>query len=111
MIAELEEVGKPPSQSLMYRAARELLTNVAKHAGAATVRVDLRRRGDRVVLTIGDDGSGFDPATAGKSLAEGHIGLGSLLARFDPMGGSMRISADPGYGTQVTVTSPPEVDD
>lgn len=111
VIAELEEVGKPQSQSLMYRAARELLTNVGKHAGATRVRVDLRRRGDRVVLTIGDDGCGFDPAIVGKSLAEGHIGLGSLLARFDAMGGSMRISADPGYGTQVTVTSPPEVDD
>ncbi|CAA0124639.1 putative sensor histidine kinase NarS [Mycolicibacterium vanbaalenii] len=111
VIAELEEVGKPASQSLMYRAVRELLTNVGKHAGASRVRVDLRRLGDRVVLTLGDDGCGFDPAIVGKSLAEGHIGLGSLLARFDAMGGSMRISTDVGYGTQVTVTSPPESDD
>ncbi|MDZ4235398.1 MAG: ATP-binding protein, partial [Dietzia sp.] len=111
VIAELEEVGKPRSQSLMYRAARELLTNVAKHAGATRVRVDLCRRGDRVVLTIGDDGCGFDPDIVGKSLAEGHIGLGSLLARFEATGGSMRISTDSGYGTQVTVTSPTELDD
>ncbi|POY05618.1 ATPase, partial [Mycobacterium kansasii] len=41
-------------------------------------------------------------------VAEGHIGLGSLLARFDAMGGSMRVSSENGYGTQVTVTSPPE---
>ncbi|MCV7152863.1 sensor histidine kinase [Mycolicibacterium pyrenivorans] len=108
VIAELEEVGKPQSQSLLYRAARELLTNVGKHAGATTVRVDLRDRGDRVILTVGDDGTGFDPAVVGKSLAEGHIGLGSLLARFDAMGGSMRIATDVGLGTQVTVTSPPE---
>ena len=108
VVAELEEVGKPQSQSLLYRAAGELLTNAGKHARATTVRVDLRRRADRVILTVSDDGSGFDPAIVGKSLAEGHIGLGSLLARFDATGGSMRISTDAGHGTQVTVTSPPE---
>lgn len=111
VVAELEEVGKPQSQSLLYRAARELLTNVGKHAGATTVRVDLCRRDDRVILTVTDDGAGFDPAIVGKSLAAGHIGLGSLLARFDAMGGSMRIATDAGYGTQITVTSPPEAGD
>lgn len=47
VVAELEEVGKPQSQSLLYRAARGLLTNVGKHAGATTVRVDLLRRDNR----------------------------------------------------------------
>ncbi len=107
---ELEEVGKPLSQSLLYRAARELLTNVAKHAQATTVWVELARRGNRVILTVSDDGCGFDPAMIDRSLAEGHIGLGSLLARFDAMGGSMRISTGTGRGTQTTVISPPEPD-
>ncbi|MGP4055845.1 sensor histidine kinase [Mycobacterium sp. 4D054] len=108
VLAVLEEVGTPQSQALMYRAARELLTNVGKHAGATTVRVGLCRRGDRVVLTVADDGRGFDPDTVGKSLAQGHIGLGSLLARFDAMGGAMRVTSNPGTGTEVTATSPPE---
>ncbi|AFM14935.1 signal transduction histidine kinase [Mycolicibacterium chubuense NBB4] len=108
VIADLEEVDKPQSQSLLYRAARELLTNVGKHAGASTVHVDLVRRGDRVILTVGDDGRGFDPEIVGRSLAAGHIGLGSLMGRFDAMGGSMRITSHPGQGTQVTATSPPE---
>ncbi|MCV7368803.1 ATPase [Mycolicibacterium duvalii] len=108
IIADLDEVGKPQSQALLYRAARELLTNVAKHAAASTVWVALARRGDRVVLTVRDDGRGFDPDTVGDSLAAGHIGLGSLLARFDAMGGSMRVRSDPVTGTEVTVTSPPE---
>ncbi len=110
VIADLEEVGKPQSQALLYRAARELLTNIGKHAHATTVRVDLVRHGDRVILTISDDGSGFDPAIVGKSLTEGHIGLGSLLARFDAMGGSLRIASGPDSGTRVTATSPPEPD-
>jgi len=43
--AELEDVGKPESQALLYRAARELLTNIGKHAKATTVRVGLMRKG------------------------------------------------------------------
>ncbi|MCV7073594.1 sensor histidine kinase [Mycolicibacterium rufum] len=108
VIAELEEVDKPASQSLLYRAARELLTNVGKHAGATTVCVDLVRRGDRVILAVADDGRGFDPDIVGTSLAAGHIGLGSLLARFDAMGGSMRIDAQTDRGTRVVATSPRE---
>lgn len=108
VIAELGEVGKPSSQALLYRAARELLTNVGKHADATTVWVELARQDDRVILTVRDDGCGFDPDTVGKAFSAGHIGLGSLLARFDAMGGSMRIDSDGERGTTVTATSPPE---
>ena len=89
-------------------AARELLTNVSKHAKATTVRVGLSRRGDRIVLTIADDGTGFDPNVVSQFVADGHIGLGSLLARFDAMGGAMDINSQKAHGTQVTVTSPRE---
>jgi len=106
--AELDDVGKPESQALLYRAARELLTNIGKHAKATTVRVGLMRKGDRIVLTIDDDGIGFDPAIVAQYVADGHIGLGSLLARFDAMGGAMEINSRIGYDTQVTVTSPRE---
>lgn len=106
--ADLDDVGKPESQQLLHRAARELLTNIGKHAGAGTVGVELKRRADRIVLTVTDDGRGFDPQVVGRSLADGHIGLGSLLARFDSMGGAMDVDSQPGGGTTVTVTSPPE---
>jgi two-component system NarL family sensor kinase len=107
--ADLDDVGKPESQQLLYRAARELLMNISKHARATTVVVSLSRRADRVVLTIADDGTGFDPATVASHVADGHIGLGSLLARFDAMGGSMEIDSAIGRGTRVIATSPPEV--
>lgn len=106
--ADLEEVGKPESQQLLHRAVRELLTNVGKHAGAKTVHVGLKRKGDRLKLTIADDGRGFDPAVIGQSVADGHIGLGSLMARFDAMGGAMDIDSRIGGGTRVIATSPPE---
>ncbi|MUL67377.1 ATPase [Mycobacterium sp. CBMA 234] len=106
--AELDDVGKPDSQQLLYRAARELLTNVSRHAQASTVSVRLGRIGNRVVLTVADDGVGFDPAVVPQYVSDGQIGLGSLLARFDAMGGSMLVDSSSGSGTRVTVTSPPE---
>lgn len=102
--ADLEDVGHPEGQALLYRAARELLANVNKHAGASTVSVSLFRSGHRVVLTVADDGKGFDPSTVAQSVAEGHIGLASLQVRIEAMGGSMAISSEAGYGTQVRVT-------
>jgi two-component system, NarL family, sensor kinase len=107
--AELEDVGRPASQALLYRAARELLANINKHAGAALVTIRLSRSGDRIVLTVADDGSGFEPSIVEQRVAEGHIGLASLQARFDAMGGAMAIDSTLGAGTTVTVTSPPEV--
>src|SRR4051812_8821778 len=106
--AELEDVGAPVSQPLLYRAARELLTNVHKHAGAHEVTVRMFRRGHRVLLTVADDGAGFEPSIVDARVAEGHIGLASLQARFDSVGGAMVIDSTPGRGTLVTVTSPPE---
>ncbi len=106
--ATLNEVRKPESQQLLYRAARELLANIHKHARATTVRASLSRTDDRVVLVIADDGVGFDPAVVERYVADGHIGLGSLLARFDAMGGSIDIESAAGQGTTVTATSPPE---
>jgi two-component system NarL family sensor kinase len=107
--AQLEDVGRPSSQSLLYRAARELLANILKHAQATVVNIALFRKGDTVVLRVTDDGTGFDPAIVDRCVAEGHIGLASLLVRVDAMGGSMDVRSATGFGTQVTVTSPPEI--
>jgi two-component system NarL family sensor kinase len=106
--AELEDVGKPASQALLYRAARELLANINKHADASLVTIRMFRSDDRVVLEVADDGTGFEPSIVEARVAEGHIGLASLQARFDSMGGTMRIDSTVGRGTVVTVTSPPE---
>ncbi|MDT5263693.1 MAG: two-component system, NarL family, sensor kinase [Mycobacterium sp.] len=106
--AELEDVGRPASQALLYRAARELLANINKHAAATAVTIRLFRDNDRIVLTVADDGAGFEPSIVEQRVAEGHIGLASLQARFESMGGAMDIESRVGQGTVVTVTSPPE---
>lgn len=101
--ADLDDVGHPESQALLYRAARELLANVHKHADAATVTVRLRRQGSRTLLSVADDGVGFDPDIVADAVSEGHIGLASLQVRIEAMGGTMTISSEPGFGSQVTV--------
>ena len=60
----IDEVGKPAAQALLYRAARELLSNAHKHSRATRVGVVLHQAGDDVVLRVEDNGIGFDPAMA-----------------------------------------------
>ncbi len=108
--ADLEEVGRPRSQSLLYRAARELLANAHKHARASTVRVRLARATDAITLEVLDDGTGFDPAILDRCVAEGHIGLASLVVRIDAMGGAMKLTSTIGGGTRALVTIPAGAD-
>lgn len=108
--ADLEEVDRPRSQSLLYRAARELLANAYKHARAGTVRVRLARAGDAITLSVVDDGVGFDPAILDRCVAEGHIGLASLAVRVEAMGGSMKLTSAVGGGTRASVTAPAGAD-
>jgi two-component system, NarL family, sensor kinase len=89
----------------LYAAARELLGNVAKHAGARHVEVELRDTGDRVILTVHDDGVGIDPASLAQRLAEGHIGLASHRARIETLGGTVELLPTD-RGTRIRVTLP-----
>ena len=106
----LEDVGHPPSQALVYRAARELLANVHKHSQATHVEVGLRRRPDHTVLRVTDNGIGFDPEILARRVAQGHIGLASLVVCVEAAGGSFQFTDPPGGGLSVTVTVPDDVD-
>jgi two-component system, NarL family, sensor kinase len=65
--------------------ARELLTNVSRHANAHRVALDLFDEGDDVTLNVRDDGVGMDPAVLSRRLSEGHIGLASHRARIETL--------------------------
>jgi two-component system, NarL family, sensor kinase len=107
---ELTEVGKPPVQDLLYRAARELLTNVVKHADATHVTVRLERDDQWITLSVIDNGNGFDPAVVDERITQGHIGLASLVARAEAMGGTMEFVPADGGGTRATITTPATAD-
>ncbi|WP_328471363.1 sensor histidine kinase [Actinoplanes sp. NBC_00393] len=84
----------------LLRAAQEALSNVGRHARASRVDVTLSYMEDVIVLDVRDDGTGFDPTTAGG------FGLTALRQRVDALAGSVDIESAPGAGTAVSVTVP-----
>lgn len=106
---DVDDVGKPASQAVLYRAARELLSNAHKHSGANRLSLELHRSGDALVLVIADNGVGFDPAVLAESVAGGHIGLASLIVAVEATGGTLEMSQTPGGGATTTITVPWEL--
>ncbi len=107
-------------QVALYRICQEALQNIAKHAGASRVGIDLTYEtaaspahpsqartsapGEVVVtaveLHIRDDGRGFDPA---QPAASGHYGLGMMRERAEAVGARLTVTSAPGHGTEITV--------
>jgi two-component system NarL family sensor kinase len=79
--------------TVLYRIAREALTNSGQHAGARRIDLTLARSKGRVVVTIADDGRGFAPPQRG-------IELRNMRERIQAIGGSLRIDSS-GAGTSV----------
>jgi signal transduction histidine kinase len=90
-----------------FRIFQELLTNVARHAGATRVDVSVKPDRGAFVLTVEDNGVGIDSDAARSPKS---LGLTGIRERALPFGGSVDIAGDPGQGTRVRVTIPrPEV--
>jgi len=83
-------------RSFLYKAGREMLFNVVKHAGVRETRLRLQCVRRRVWLTISDKGCGFDPRALGKA---GGFGLLSIRERVQLLGGRMRIRTAAGRGS------------
>ncbi len=92
-----------PLSSALYRIAQEALTNVARHAQATEVRIGIRNDGDRLVLTVSDNGRGFDPAAETGRKSYGVLGI---RERAYTLGGAASIESHPGGGTVVEVVIP-----
>lgn len=87
----------------LYRICQEALNNALKHAGAGTVLVSLRVDPGQVMLTIQDNGCGFDPDAARQS---GGMGMESMQVRAGRLGGTVVFDSTPGEGTRVRVRIP-----
>jgi PAS domain S-box-containing protein len=91
---------------LLFRAVRELLINVAKHAGAKRTRVLLERGEHAIRIAVEDDGQAFDPRFVGSR----GLGLSTIRERLSHLGGEMSITSTAGEGTCVTLVAPLERD-
>jgi PAS domain S-box-containing protein len=94
-------------ETTLYRIAQEALSNVARHAGARRVRVQLQRHDATVTLVVEDDGHGFDPARppAPPTAARG-LGIHSMRERAAVHKGTLTIDSAPACGTRVAVEIP-----
>ncbi len=88
---------------LVFSAARELLSNVVRHADASGVALRLAESNGDLVLVVEDDGRGFPPGLPDERLADGHIGLAAQRVRIESAGGRMELFSAPGDGTRVEV--------
>ncbi len=84
----------------LYRIAQEAFNNIAKHAGASRVTATLQNLPDQVVLTIQDDGDGFDP----HSIPAERMGLRIMRERAGEIGGELAVESTLGQGTRVVVS-------
>jgi chemotaxis family two-component system sensor kinase Cph1 len=93
------------ARSILYRAVRELLINVAKHAQTDSATVECECLDERIVVRVSDGGVGYDAAAA---LGGRHRGLGliSVRERLSLIGGTVEMRSRPGGGTVARLTAP-----
>jgi len=96
---------RPDAELALYRIVQEALSNVVRHAGATRVRVFLERSDERMVVTIEDDGRGFEPREQSDPGGRG-LGLLGMAERARYLGGRVRIESASGAGTRVTIEVP-----
>lgn len=90
------------AKEAFYRIAQEALHNVAKHAQASRVDIQLCRRQGEIVLELADDGVGFDP----QAEYSGHMGLNSMRERAAQIGGMLEVESQAGQGSVVRLRIP-----
>jgi len=96
--------GRLPSdvELVLYRVAQEALTNIAKHAAAQHVEIDLDRGAEDVTLSVRDDGRGFDPRRKTERDDSGlGLGLFGMAERVSLVGGSFTIWTRPVAGSEI----------
>jgi NarL family two-component system sensor histidine kinase LiaS len=89
-------------EEALLRITQEGLSNVARHSGATAVRIRLDRQGEVAVLTIADDGHGFDTAYVNVH----GVGLPSMGERAQALGGQLTVASVAGQGTTLTASCP-----
>ncbi|HEX6749736.1 MAG TPA: ATP-binding protein [Longimicrobium sp.] len=95
----------PVAELATYRIVQEALSNVVRHARATRVRVTIARDGERLVVTVEDDGRGFDPQNVISSEGGG-LGLFGMKERAGYIGGRVDVDSTPGAGTRVRAEIP-----
>jgi signal transduction histidine kinase len=96
----------PEMETALFRMCQEAMSNVARHAQASAVLVQVGVDGKDVVIEVEDDGKGFDPQAASRREGRRPWGLMGIRERAEILGGTAAIDSAPGKGTRVEVRIP-----
>jgi signal transduction histidine kinase len=99
----------PKIELALFRISQEALTNITRHADATQAIVGFVQEEDKILMTITDDGVGFDPVRSEEVSTQQGWGLINMQERISRLGGSLEINAKPKQGTQLIITAPREV--
>jgi signal transduction histidine kinase len=94
----------PEAEAEVLRVAQEALNNALRHAEAERIELRMESRDGRLIVTVADDGIGFDPGDRG--LRARRLGLTSMEERARGLGGTLNVVSRPGEGTTVTLEVP-----
>ena len=89
----------------LLRILQEALSNTRKHSGATQVEVRIHQERDRLIASVEDDGTGFDPSNRPRE-AFPRFGLAIMRERAESIGGSLDLETSPGSGTRVKIEVP-----
>lgn len=94
-------------ETACFRVVQEALTNISRHSQASTVDISLRREDGQLLLSVTDDGVGFDTeAMRERALAGESLGVLGMQERATLVGGSLTLESTPGQGSTVVLTCP-----
>ena len=92
---------------VLYRVAQEALTNVARHAKASRVEVNIQKLPGGICMKIKDDGQSFDAERVLQTTGKGRLGLLGMRERVEMVGGCFDVESAPGKGTTIVAHLPP----
>ncbi|MBI2913789.1 MAG: HAMP domain-containing protein [Chloroflexi bacterium] len=99
----------PPVETCIFRVVQEAVTNIVRHSGAASARIQIQRENGSVSLVVEDDGQGFDIAAVMSSEDSARaLGLAGMEERIALVGGELVVESAPGQGTRIKATIPLE---
>jgi signal transduction histidine kinase len=97
---------------MLYRAVRELCTNVIKHSKANKAKISVRSKNNDVEIIVEDNGIGINMERRTSDSSErGGLGLFGIRERLNHFGASMNIESDAAAGTRITITVPLDCQD
>jgi signal transduction histidine kinase len=100
------QINNQSLKTIIFRSVQELLFNVIKHSGIKTAHVILSQRKDALVITVSDQGRGFNPEILKSLNVKTGLGLVCLRERIYAIRGKLKIKSAPGKGSKFILTIP-----